>query len=168
MQESEVNSDNYFHPIVTGNEIWVLYYDPLSEEVKVWKKSDKEAPIRLRRTSPVEKITTIIFWDKHGILPDGTTIGVLYYASVIEQVCCTILEKCGGKAGDEVLFLHDNAFIDKCNIAQTAIRKADFIELNHLSYSPDTAPSDFYVFSNFFVRRISVAMMKKSILLRTI
>ena len=62
LQESEVNLDNYFHRIVTGDEIWLYYYDPFSQqEAKIWKKPDKEAAIRLRRIRPAEKIMMIIF-----------------------------------------------------------------------------------------------------------
>ena len=69
LQESEVNPDNYFHCIVTSDEIWVSYYDSFSEEeAKDWKKSDDEASTRLRRTRPVEKIMMVIFWDKYGNL----------------------------------------------------------------------------------------------------
>ena len=36
LQESEVNPDNYFHSIVTGNESWIQHYDPLSQlEAKI-------------------------------------------------------------------------------------------------------------------------------------
>ena len=32
LQESEVNPDNYFHRIVTGDETWIYYGEPLSEQ----------------------------------------------------------------------------------------------------------------------------------------
>ena len=55
LQESEVNSDNYFHRIVTGDEIFLYYYDCLSEqEAKIWKNPDEETPTRLHRTRPAE------------------------------------------------------------------------------------------------------------------
>jgi hypothetical protein len=47
-----------------------------------------------------------------------------------------------GKINHEVLVLHDNASIHKNSIVQAAIRKTNFSEVNHLSYSPDIAPSD--------------------------
>ena len=71
-----------------------------------------------------------------------------YYASIIERLRCPILEKRRGKVSHGVLLLHANAPVDKCNIVQAAIRKAGFVELNHLAYSPDIAPSDYYLFSN--------------------
>ena len=109
LQESEVNPSDYFHRIVTSDEIWVYYYDLLSQqEAKVCKKSDEETPTQLRRTRSAEAIMMIIFWNKYGILlteylPAGTTISGSYYASIIEQLRCVIVEKCRGKVSDEVL-----------------------------------------------------------------
>ena len=89
----------------------------------------------------------VIFWNKHGIRPTeylshGTTISGPYYASIIEQLRCTILEKRRGKVSNGVLLLHANGPVHKCNIVQSAIGKAIFVEFNHLVYSPDIAPSD--------------------------
>ena len=68
---------------------------------------------------------------------------------MIERLRCAILEKCCGKVSDGVpLLLHDDAPIHKCNIIQVAIQKANFVKLNHAANSPDTAPSDYYLFSN--------------------
>ena len=86
LQESEVNSDNYFHRIVTCDKTWAYYYDPFSQQgAKFWKKAGEETPTRLRRTRPGEKIVMVISWDKYGILlteylPRGTTINGPYYA----------------------------------------------------------------------------------------
>ena len=36
LQESEVNPDNFFHSIVTGDEFWIHHYDPSSQlEAKI-------------------------------------------------------------------------------------------------------------------------------------
>ena len=95
----------------------------------------------------------VIFWDKYDILPSEylpheTTISGSYYASISELLRCAILKKRGDKVSNRVLLLYDDAPIHKCNIVQTAIRKAGFVELNHPAYSPDVAPSDYYLFSN--------------------
>ena len=95
----------------------------------------------------------VIFWDKYGVLlseylPGGTTINGPYYVSITERLRCAILEKCRGKVSDGVLLLHDNVLVDKCNIVQTAIRQAAFVELNQSIYSPDIAPSGYHLFSN--------------------
>ena len=47
-----------------------------------------------------------------------------------------------------VLLLHDNAPVHKSRLAQATIRDCKLEELNHPPYSPDIAPSDYYLFSN--------------------
>ena len=154
MQESETNPDNCFHCIVTSDAIWVYYDEPLSQqEAKVLKKPDEETSTRFRRTRLTEKVMMVIFWEKYDILlseylPGGIAISGSYYASIIERLRCAIVEKCRGKVSDGVLLLHDNAPVHKCNIVLATIRKAGFVELNHPVYSPDIAPSDYYLFSN--------------------
>ena len=100
----------------------------------------------------------IIFWDKDDVLfteylPRGTAINGPCYASVIERLHSVIVEKGCGKVSHGVL-LHDNAPIGKCKIIQAAIRQADFVELNHLTYSSDIAPANYNPLSNLkeFVR----------------
>ena len=117
------------------------------------KKPREQTPTRLRRTRPAEKIMMIIFWNKYGILlteylPRGTTTSSPYYALIIERLYCAILKNRCGNVSDGVLLLHDNTPVYKCNILQTAIRKVGFIELNHPTYFPVIAPSDYYLFSN--------------------
>ena len=45
-------------------------------------------------------------------------------------------------------FMIMSPFTSNYNIVQAAIRKAAFIELNDLAYSPDIALSDYYLCSN--------------------
>ena len=47
-----------------------------------------------------------------------------------------------------VLLLHGNTPVHKSNITQAAIQYTNFTELNYPAYSPDIAPSDYYLFSN--------------------
>ena len=44
--------------------------------------------------------------------------------------------------------MHDNAPVHKSRVAQAAIRECKFEQLNHPPYSPDLAPSDYYLFRN--------------------
>ena len=95
----------------------------------------------------------MIFWDKDSVLlteylPRGTTINGPYDASVIERLRSVIVEKRCGRVSHGVLLLHDNAPIHKCKIFQAAIRQVGFIELNHLAYSLDIVPTNYYSLSN--------------------
>jgi len=47
-----------------------------------------------------------------------------------------------------VWLLHDNAPIHKSMIAQQAVRDCGFVQLDHPAYSPDLAPSDYFLFRN--------------------
>ena len=154
LQENEVNSDNFFDSIVTGNESWIHHYDSLNQlEVKIWKRSSEQTPTRLHQERSAGKVMMIIFWDKDDVLlieylPHGTTINRPYYALIIERLHSVIVKKGGGKVSHEVLLLHDNVPIGKCNIVQAAIRQTGFIELNHPAYSLDIVPTDYHLFSN--------------------
>ncbi len=76
----------------------------------------------------------------------GNTIDGSYYASLIEQLHAAILQRQYGKINCGVLLLHDNAPVHKSKLVPVAIRQTDFVELNHPSYSPDIAPSDYHMF----------------------
>ena len=160
LQENKVNSANFFHSIVIGDEFWIHHYDPLSQlEAKVWKRLGEQTPTRLRQGRSAGKIMMINFLDKDGVLlteylPRGTTINGPCYASVIERLRSAIVEKRRGEVSRGVLLLHDNNPIHKCKFVQAAMRKAGFIELNHLARSPDITPTDYHLVSNLkkFVR----------------
>ena len=65
LEESEVNLVNFFDAIVTGDESWIHYYDPLSQlEAKIWKRSDEQTSTPLHQERSAGKIMMIIFWDK--------------------------------------------------------------------------------------------------------
>jgi len=51
-----------------------------------------------------------------------------------------------GKLSVGVLLLHDNAPVHMSAKSQAAIRQCGFQQLNHPTYSPDLAPSDYFLF----------------------
>ena len=59
-----------------------------------------------------------------------------------------IKQKRRGELSAGVLLLHDNAPARKSSTLRAAIKKYGFVELNHPSYSPDLAPSDYFLFRN--------------------
>ena len=94
-----------------------------------------------------------VFWDTKEIIlidykPAGTSITGKYYANVIKQLKVPIKEKRRGKLAAGVLLLHDIVTVHKSRVAQAAIHECKFEQLNHPPYSPDLAPSDYYLFRN--------------------
>ena len=123
----------------------------LKKESMQWKCPGSPQPKKFRTQPSADKVMATVFWDSKGIIltdykPAGTSITEEYYANVIEQLMVAIKENRRGKLAAGVLLLHDNAPMHKSKVAQAAIRACKFEHLNHPPYSPDLAPSDYYLF----------------------
>jgi len=97
------------------------------------------------------KVLASIFWGQDGILlidylPKGQTINAEYYSSLLVQMKDILKEKCRGKVTKRVLFLHDNAPAHQALATQMKLVYLGFQCLDHPPYSPDLAPSDYYLF----------------------
>jgi len=62
------------------------------------------------------------------------------------QVKDILKEKRRGKVTKGVLFMHDNAPAHRALASQKELAYLGFQCLDHPSYSPDMAPSDYYLF----------------------
>ena len=121
------------------------------KESMQWKHPGSLPPKKFRTQPSASKVMATVFWDSKGIIlidykPAGTSITGEYYANVIKQLRVAIKEKRRGKLAAGVLLLHDNAPVHKSRAAQAAIPECKFEQLNHPPYSPDLAPSDYYLF----------------------
>ena len=93
------------------------------------------------------KVMATVFWDAKGIimldfLPKRHTITGVYYANLLDQLRTAIREKRRGKLSKGVLLQQDNARVHTCN----GCCRAKWVP--HPAYSPDLAPSDFFLFPN--------------------
>lgn len=100
------------------------------------------------------KFTASIFWDSEGILfidylERGTTITGQYYAALISKLRNATKDERRGKLRRGVLFHHDNAPAHWSAFAMAIIQQAGIELVDHPPYSPDLAPSDFYLFPKF-------------------
>lgn len=144
---------SYLESIVTGDETMVLYYDPLSKrESMEWRRLGEKPPRKAKVTQSTKKIMATVFWDCQGILmidikERNTTVKGTYYATLIEQLRDAIKQKRRGKLSRGVRLLHDNAPVHTAAVAKAAVAKCGFEEIRHPPYSPDLAPSDYYLFS---------------------
>jgi len=148
----EQDPENFWRRIVTMDETWVHHFDPeTKQQSMVWKHSSSPTPKKFRVQASAGKVMASVFWDEEGILlidylDHGSTITGTYYANLIGRLVEAIKEKRRGKMRRGVLFLHDNAPSHKSHVATAAIGKAKFELLKHPPYSPDLAPSDYYLF----------------------
>jgi histone-lysine N-methyltransferase SETMAR len=148
------DEDKFLRCFVTGDETWVHHYDPESKQESMhWKHRSSPPPIKFRVQSSAGKLMATVFWDAEGILlidylDRKATINGQYYANLIHRLRGAIKEKRKRKLTDGIWLLHGNAPVNKSKVVATAIRECGLIELDHPPYSPDLAPSDFFLFKN--------------------
>jgi len=114
-------------------------------------KPGKAPPRKAKVTQPTKKIMATIFWDCRGILIDcierNTTVNAEYYASLLHKLRNVIKEKRQEMFSHGVSLLHDNTPVHTTAVAKAAEKECGFKEIEHPPYSPDLAPSDYYLFS---------------------
>jgi len=94
-----------------------------------------------------------IFWDADGILlidylQQNTKIPGQYCANLIRQLHDSVKQKRRGKLRRGLLLLHDNAPVHKSRLSLAVIQEWGFQLINHPAYSPDLAPSDYFLFGD--------------------
>ena len=99
------------------------------------------------------KVMTSIFWDSQGVimfdyLEQGRMINGAYYmyAGSVRWLRQENARKRRGKLTRGVLLLQNNAPVHTSQAAMTAATECEFGIFPHPSYSPDMAPSDFFLF----------------------
>ena len=88
----------------------------------------------------MELMRTLIMLD---FLPKRSTITGMYYANLLDQLRTAIREKRRG-----VLLQQDNARVHTCKVAMDAVERNRYELIPHHAYSPDLAPSNFFLFQN--------------------
>ena len=79
-------------------------------------------------------------------LEQGGMINGAYYAGELKRLHQEIPRKRRGKLTHGVLLLQDNAPAHTSQVVMTAATECGFEILPHSTFSPDMAPSDFYLF----------------------
>ncbi|OWA55736.1 hypothetical protein BV898_20124, partial [Hypsibius exemplaris] len=107
------------HEIVTGDEMWGYYYDPLTKRQSMeWVKREDPRPTKVRRSKSVKKTMFIIFFNSAGVvstsklvpIPGRRTINARFYVNSCLKKLVWKLKKKRGKTGLRGLKLHhDNA-----------------------------------------------------------
>ena len=80
------------------------------------------------------------------LLPPNTTINASYYCDQLERVETEIGNK-RPRVG-KVRFLHDNARPHTAKLTREKLKELDWEILPRQPYSPDLAPSDYYLFKH--------------------
>ena len=138
--------------VVTGDELWIYEYDPLTKWLSLeWKSASSPRPKKARLFKSKIKMMLIVFFDVHGIvhlefLPQGQTINQNVYKDILRCLMRSAREKRRELWETKSLLLHhDNA------PAHNAL-SIQFLAGNNIAlleqppYSPDLAPCNFFLF----------------------
>ena len=145
----ELHGDLFMRNIVTEDETPLCLYNPESRrESAEWVFKDGKAPRKMRfGTSHRKCLTLSLFWDINGAMLvdfcDGNINGP-YYANLLEKAR-KFKRRCPNQ---NIWLLHDNAPVHTSNVAKDQIIKSGFVVIAHPPYSPDLAPSDFWLFNH--------------------
>ncbi|GBP25707.1 Histone-lysine N-methyltransferase SETMAR [Eumeta japonica] len=115
--------------IVTVDEISVRQYDPKSKQESMqWTTKGERPPKKFKVQKSASKLMATIFWDSEGTRGSRTeaTWEVIARSAVLQ----------------------DNACVHTARVSRQALKDTGFSEIDHPPYSPDLAPSDYFLFSN--------------------
>ena len=147
-------SENILTTMVTVDETWVHHYDPQSKIASMqWKTPGSPTPVKQRAQKSAGKVMLIIFWDAKGVilkeyLPRGKTVNGQYYSGLLTKLRKVVTRKRGIARTQNLPLLQDNAPSHKAQIVQLTANNLNIEILPHPPYSPDLAPSDFFLFPN--------------------
>ena len=127
---------NNFRYFSTGDESFFLY-DPIKKTI--WLPNDQDPPETSTDHYELQKIMICIFWSSHRIqlikcLPEGETFNGKFF---IEEILNELAQN---------KYVKDAKKNKKDGVSQFCAKNKMFI-LPHPPYSPDLAPSDFFLFA---------------------
>lgn len=148
------NNNEFFRRYVTMDETWLHHYTPESNRQSAeWTARDEPNPKRGKTQQSAGKVLASVFWDAQGIifidyLEKGQTINSDYYIALLERLKDEITKKRPHLKKKKVLFHQDNAPCHKSMKTMAKLHELGYELLPHPPYTPDLAPSDFFLFAD--------------------
>lgn len=138
---------NWLDHVVTGDEKWVLYVNHIRK--RQWLEPGQPSKPTPKVDLHPKKVLLSVWWDVHGIifwelLPPNTTITAAIYCAQLDKLQAEFVRK--RPEHDKVYFLHDNARPHIAKSTRQKLLQLGWEVLPQAPYSPDTAPTDYYLF----------------------
>lgn len=150
--------NNFLNRTITVDETWI-YWDNqgFGGRKRSWRGSgDGPVFVPKRSNMTTRKHLLTVFWDAKGILlldtlPRNVSMDSVYYCTLLDRLKIAVQSERRRLIDEnglhDVHFLHDNARPHVAARTMEKLRDIGFTVLPHPPYSPDIAPSDFYLFS---------------------
>ncbi|KAM8701714.1 hypothetical protein ACLKA7_005457 [Drosophila subpalustris] len=152
--KTTTNKSEFLRRYITMDETWIHHFTPESNRQSAeWHAAGESRPKRPKTQQLAGKVMASVFWDAHGIifidyLQKGQTINSDYYMALLERLKDEIAKKRPRMAKKKVLFHQDNAPCHKSMKTMAKLNELGFELLPHPPYSPDLAPSDYWLFAD--------------------
>lgn len=143
-------NDPFLKRIVTGDEKWIVYNN-VERKTSCGKRGEPPLITSKPGLHP-KKVMLCIWWNSKGIvyyelLPNNQTINSDKYCSQLDKLKAEIGKKCPELVNRKgVVFHHDNARPHTSLQTRQKLLEFGWDVLPHPPYSPDIAPSDYYLF----------------------
>ena len=140
----------FMNSIVTGDESWAHHYEPETKRQSMqWHHLGSPSPKKFKVTPSAGKVMITVFWDACGVLlveflQKGQTINSACYQATLMKLAAAIRRKRPNL--QNVILHHDNARPHTAHATTDLIAAKGWTVLPHPPYSPDLAPSDFFLF----------------------
>ena len=127
-----------------------MYVPQSRRESQEWKLPGEVPTRKMRPSTSHRKVFMLTtFWDANGIIlndfaESGVKINSAYYSDLVQR-CRKLRRK---SRNIDFFYLHDNAPIHTSVASSATIDACGFRTLPHPPYSPDLAPSDFFLFNH--------------------
>ena len=129
--------DAFLDRLITGDEIWIHYYNPLTQaEANEWRHTDSPPARRPRTVTLAGKVMLTVFWDAQGMLladflPHHKIVNSTYYAMTVGRLRGEIKRKGRGRG---IPLLHDNSPVHRAAVAQVVLHNCGFVEVKQPPY----------------------------------
>ena len=139
--------------IATGDETWIYHFLPDSKaKNKVWVSSEGDGPVSALRCKTSNRMLYAIFFDSKGpvlqipVQKGSSVTGKFYRESVLTQPVDFYQKRGPRTSVPGIKLLNDNAPAHKSATVQKYLKDSGLDVLDHLPYSPDLSPCDFWLF----------------------
>jgi len=146
---------NFLERVITGDESWFYEYDlELKTQSMEWKSKNDPRTKKCRKSRSKIKVMLIVFFDYRGIvhheyLPEGQTVNAILYVEVLKRLRDRVRRVRPNLLGEDGWILHhDNAPAHSSLLVREFLARNSITTLDHLLYSPDLAPCDFFCSQN--------------------
>lgn len=144
---------SFLHRIVTGDEKWIYFENPKRNRSYVKRGQPAKSTARPNRFG--QKAMLCVFWDQRGVvwwdlLKPGETVTGNRYQQQLTELDQKLKQNRpeSNRRQHRPILLDDNATPHRTKAVKEMVQGFGWESLAHAAYSPDLAPSDYYLFSS--------------------